>query len=315
MSASTPLLTIGLPTFNNPRGARIQIESLIDQILSLNAMKRIDILISDNSENLETLNCISEVDARGVLLEYRRNASNIGYDRNVDRVLTEARGTYCWLLSDNDPVASGALRAIVSALEKYGQAAHLIIDTTLGVENVVQYANYEDLARSFGDSLPGGLVSQNIFKRSLLPADRFRFYGNHWFHLALLLQICAKKPVVLLPNLFLPEEDNQCNWAKDGMTFITFTSLLSIVKTLKQYGYSEEFCATQEAAFNKSFPQQLVTGKLYGLRPRIENFRIIDASFGREPLNRLYCYVLLLTPTLIFRLLKNVKNLWKRSLQ
>lgn len=313
MATPTPLLTVGIPTFNNPNGARTQVESLISQIRTLNAYKKVEILVSDNSENLETSDGISAVNTQEVAFEYRRNSSNIGYDRNVDLLLTESKGAYCWLLSDNDPVASEALSTILFAIENYGQCAHLIIDTSLGVEGVAQYANYEDLAQGFGISLPGGLVSQNIFKRSLLPSDRSKYYGNHWFHLALLFEICAKKPVILLPNLFVSGDSDRCSWAKDGMTFVTFASLFSIVKSLRQYGYGESFCAAQEAAFKKNLPHQLVTGKIYGLHAKREHFRTINTFFRADPLNRLYCYILLVTPALVFKLLKNLKDVWKRS--
>lgn len=312
MAAPTPLLTVGIPTFNNPNGARIQVENLINQIRTLNAYKKVDILVSDNSENLDTSECLSTINAQEVTFTYQRNGSNIGYDRNIDLLLTESKGAYCWLLSDNDPVAPEALRVILDAIEKHGQGAHLIIDTNLGVKSVAQYTNYEDLAHRFGDRLPGGLVSQNVFRKSLLPPDRSRFYGNHWFHLALLFEICAKKPVVLLPNLFLPD-DGWCRWARDGMTFVTFTSLFSIIKSLGLYGYSARFCAAQEAAFKKDFPHQLVTGKIYGLRPKREYFRTINSAFGPDPLKILYCYILLVTPAFVFRFLKFLKNLWKRS--
>ena len=103
---SSLLLTIGIPTYNNPKGLERQLKNFVSQIKGKSLQGKVEIIVSDNSDNDETKHVIKSFLDTDIRLTYIKNPFNIGYDRNVDQVLSKSAGDYCWTLSDNDPVES-----------------------------------------------------------------------------------------------------------------------------------------------------------------------------------------------------------------
>lgn len=110
---STPLVTIGIPTFN--RAA-----SLVRAVESARAQDypNLEILISDNasSDGTEALcrNLVS-VDPR---VRYFRQPENFGAVKNFSAVLSLARGEYFMWLGDDDWIDPEYVSACVAALRK-----------------------------------------------------------------------------------------------------------------------------------------------------------------------------------------------------
>ena len=309
---SSLLLTIGIPTYNNPKGIEQQLKNFVSQIKEKNLKDKVEIIVSDNSDNDDTKHVIKSFLDADIKLSYIKNPFNIGYDRNVDQVLSKSAGTYCWTLSDNDTIESNALEKIISLLESDKEIGHLIIDANKTYLSPKVYSNYEALSLDNKNILIGGLISQNIFKTSLLPKDRAKYYDNLWFHLSLLLEIGAKNTLLCMPSIFIDSEDKWCRWATNGKTFITYTNLFTLLRELEPMGYSTGFVKNQRHQLRKGFSHQIITGKLHGLKV---NKRSLDLVYYHSKDNFLYLIthiLILLTPTPVFRILKFFKNIWNR---
>ena len=50
---------------------------------------------------------------------YFENAENLGYDGNFRELVRRARGTYCFIMGNDDVVAPGALATVAEALDRY----------------------------------------------------------------------------------------------------------------------------------------------------------------------------------------------------
>ena len=93
-----PLVSIGIPTFNRPKGLRNTIENFIAQ-----DYQNIEIIISDNfSDNPEVELLCREYTTKDKRIKYFRQNSNIGMYRNFEFVMHEAKGKYFAWASDDD---------------------------------------------------------------------------------------------------------------------------------------------------------------------------------------------------------------------
>lgn len=122
------LLTVGIPTFNGAAHIDETLSSIIRQV-SVDVEDKIEILVSDNASN----------DGSGVLIEkyleshpnlvrYRKNTTNLGFDRNVDALFKSANGQYVWLIGDDDALYEGALIYVIELLEKHKDLAAIQVN-------------------------------------------------------------------------------------------------------------------------------------------------------------------------------------------
>ncbi len=92
-----PFFSIAIPTFNRPNDLKLAIKSLLIQ-----SFTDFEIIISDNSDNeISEKVCKSFDDKR---IKYSRNKSNIGFARNLYKVIKTSSGKYIFLFGDDDLV-------------------------------------------------------------------------------------------------------------------------------------------------------------------------------------------------------------------
>ena len=303
------ILTIGIPTYNNVIGVRHQLEYYLTQTQNTQLSKELEILISDNSNNNETKELVDTFISKIPELIYIKNVSNIGFDRNVDQVLNMSNGQFCWTLSDDDFLVDGALEQVLSIVKKHEDVSCFIISKNKKNAEVTVLESMKAVITSNNNGLTGGLVSENIFNKKFLPIGRNQYYGNQWFHISLLLEIGANKKVALIPNVFKEKQHSECRWASNGNVFITYTSLHAIVMNLVHFGYSDTFLKTYHNTFIKNLPHQMVTAKLYGLQCTKKNVQILVKSAKKEPFILLFCLCIMVTPAIVFVVLKKI---WRK---
>jgi glycosyltransferase involved in cell wall biosynthesis len=92
------LVSIGLPTYNRPKGLQRTINSLVNQ-----TYQNIEIIISDNcSENLDVVRVIEEAQKLDKRIKAHRQSSNRGPIYNFNFVLKQAYGKYFMWAADDD---------------------------------------------------------------------------------------------------------------------------------------------------------------------------------------------------------------------
>ena len=111
----TPLLSIGIPTRNRPQALQKTLDTIERQIEAAGVSNKVEIVVSDNTD-VDDLRLPASVVNR-MSIRYLSNEGNIGYARNVNKLITEACGQYVWLLADDDMVQEGAVQCIVACLE------------------------------------------------------------------------------------------------------------------------------------------------------------------------------------------------------
>ena len=167
MKNEQPILSICVPTRN--RGARLQImlKSLLPQIVLFGAEK-IQIVISNNASLDETddvINCFCE---QGFSVEYYKQKTNIGH-KNLDFVISKARGKYILLSGDDDIYSPNFLSSVQPFLENKSEFGILHWNRLVGDEycsNNRIFSNIFDSTiieyRTFGDFINATLSSSNF---------------------------------------------------------------------------------------------------------------------------------------------------------
>jgi abequosyltransferase len=107
-------LSICIPTYNRARFIGEALESIVAQ-----ATDDVEIVISDNASTDGTGEIVAAFAARFPRIRYACWNANVGFDRNVMRVVELATGGYCWFLGSDDRIEPGAVAAVLGALGHY----------------------------------------------------------------------------------------------------------------------------------------------------------------------------------------------------
>lgn len=214
-------LSICIPTYNFGNYIGQTLECFIGQM-----EPGVEIVVLDGGSTDNTRQVVSGFQKDCDSLVYHRQDFKGGIDKDIARVVSLARGEYCWLMSSDDLIKPGALRRIVLEI-KYGNDIYLCnrVDCDLNMEPVwVRYnlkkrvkdrvfnlhdssdfRKYLNLSLSIGALL--SYMSSIIFKKSKWDEviDREYAYGTCYGHAYTLLSLirdnCAlkyiRKPLIL----------------------------------------------------------------------------------------------------------------------
>ena len=302
------ILTLGVLSYNNPDGLESVLKSIFGQLDDADRA-RVEVLVSDNSTNDGVQSMIAEkFGDRGIA--YRRNAGNIGFDGNVDQVFKNGQGHYIWTLSDNDPILPGFIKETLAFLEANPDLAVVITDYQSSlVDGSVfsrKFKNCDDLMRANKMEFIGGLISQNIFNRAYLPADRTQYYGNHWIHLSVIFKMGANREVAVIKNGLSPSTDEICRWAVNGMNFTTYLCLFQIVTGLRELGYDKRFVEIIRSKMARGLPRNVASARMHGMKVNAANASLIFDNYKAYPALMALAFIMFITPTSAIRLAKSI---------
>lgn len=118
-------LSICIPTYER----REQLLATLERI-RLQLAAACEIVVADNGSRDGTVAAVRSWANSHAFIPFRllTRGVNAGFDRNLLDVVTEARGQYCWLLGDDDLPHAGAIQAILTAIDRYPEVPHLLLN-------------------------------------------------------------------------------------------------------------------------------------------------------------------------------------------
>jgi abequosyltransferase len=105
-------LSICIATFNRGDLIGTTLESIISQ-----ATEQVEIVVLDGASADDTSEVIREYQKSFPRLRYFRQNTNMGVDHDFAEAVGLANGEYCWLFSDDDVLKTGAIQAVLNAIE------------------------------------------------------------------------------------------------------------------------------------------------------------------------------------------------------
>ena len=115
MSASRPLLSVCIPTFNRSALLSRSLQSVYDECPS----DRVEIIVLDNASSDKTAQVVEQAQQADPRIQYVKNDTNLGLDGNIIKAIATASGDYVFLFSDDDVLLPGSGAAILSAIESF----------------------------------------------------------------------------------------------------------------------------------------------------------------------------------------------------
>jgi glycosyltransferase involved in cell wall biosynthesis len=120
----TPLLTVGIPTWNRCRLLSETIESVRRQAEQAGLADEVEIVVCDNASTDGTGQVVAALAAGSrVAIRYHRNETNIGPRPNLLKTIELARGMYWMFYGDDDLMVEGALASILEAFRRQPDSA------------------------------------------------------------------------------------------------------------------------------------------------------------------------------------------------
>ena len=112
----TPLLTIGIPTYN--RGLKLDrlLGQIAEQSEKLASFPRLQVLVSNNCSTDGTRDFLDKFKAESFDLRVIHQPVNIGACRNFERLHRESVTDYTWIFSDDDILFSGAIERVLRVI-------------------------------------------------------------------------------------------------------------------------------------------------------------------------------------------------------
>lgn len=122
---SSPKLSVCIPTFSRREQVLATATVVCEQLPAGS-----EVVISDNGSCDGTVDAVRAFIAAHPNVQVRlvSHATNVGFDRNVLDVVSNARGEYCWLLGDDDVPREGAVARIISELSQHRDLVHLLVN-------------------------------------------------------------------------------------------------------------------------------------------------------------------------------------------
>lgn len=194
-----PVLSICIPTYQRSAKLTVLLKSISHQ-----DDPRVEVVVSDNGSSDGTAEMVHEFSFTRPLI-WHQWEDNVGFDRNLMKVVSIANGEYCWLVGSDDALTPGAVSRVLHLIEAYKPSGILpsakICDADLSP--IPQTSTAKSI---FFDNIPFreiiprigvylGFFSLQIFKRSLwmqaASDEGWQKTANNWSQYYMMLKIAA----------------------------------------------------------------------------------------------------------------------------
>lgn len=190
-----PILTIGIPVFNEIRHIQRTLKSIETEVLKSDF--HIEIIVADNgsqdgtTELLESLQVdMSKID--NLSFKLIKQGVNKGFNFNCDTIIGESSGDYLWVLGAQETLLQGSLsevlaiigkkpRQIVFNAEVWDEATNTLVNPLIyGNKSDTIYLEVDDFYSDLGGpcrSISLNIVRTDLMKNSLKYEIRSHYWG------------------------------------------------------------------------------------------------------------------------------------------
>ena len=248
-------LTIAIPTYNaNPEHLLEALESLDPQVEA--AGGRVTVVVVDNASDAPQAAAVAGFAARFPRFRFVRHEQNLGFDRNVLRVLDSVHSNFVWFFGDDDILYSVALDEVLAAIDGTPQAtvvlsrAHFFHETG-EVTNRTLHSTLEPVVLRGADfvyrtSFTAAALSTFCVSAPAMRGASLRFsVGSNWVHFAALLVLFSDPEavgVLLDEPLLAVRRSNSARWfANFGNQYSTGIAVITMIRDGLVAGVTPEF--------------------------------------------------------------------------
>lgn len=332
-------LSICIPTLN--RGSYIgeTLESIVSQLEDGVEVVIVDGGSTDNTERVVNSYQHKYPDIRYIKKDSsEKKPSNEGFDRDCNYAVELAVGEYCWLMTDDDLLMSGAINKVLSEAEK--NYALIVANTevrnsdfsemlvhkrpNLVLDRIYKPSEWNEFAIAVGSHLT--FVGAVIIKRELwLSRSKEKYFGSGFVHVGVIFDKPINGEILVTSNPLVSIRFGNAQWTSRAFQIwmINWPSLIwsfsSISDTAKLGICSREPWKSLTALlFNRALGMYSTREyKLY-IKSQLNSQanKLISSLIAKLPRVLLYIPVWLYIRTMLpdsTYVLFNLKESWKRK--
>jgi glycosyltransferase involved in cell wall biosynthesis len=250
-----PLLSLCIPTFNRA--------SFLEETLCSIAVNCRDlpceIIISDNASNDNTSEIVThffdELD-----IQYFRNDTNIGPEKNLCRAIAAASGKYVWLLGDDDPLVEGICVHLMDMMKTQPELGYIFVPRKLvftdlsptpdgvqpaGLNGDLYFEHGRDLYQAYDGQIAGliGFYGCNIILKKIWQDsfDELNPTLSNWFHVSVILNAIKDIPCAIAGDVGV--QARYGNGPLEGIdSRIWIDYAVPVMQQAITWGYSKALC-------------------------------------------------------------------------
>lgn len=146
---------------------------------------------------------------------YHENVENLGYDGNIRRLIELASGEYCFFMGNDDLMCEGALDAVASVLDRYGDVGVVLKsyawfdDVPEKINQTVRYFNEEKYLSAGPQAISvcfrrAGVISGFVVHRDSAQACATdEFDGGLYYQMHLVAGVLVERAAVAVPEVLV----------------------------------------------------------------------------------------------------------------
>lgn len=143
-----PLISVGMPVYNEEKYLRESIESILDQDYD-----NFELIISDNASSDGTERICRDLAIRDTRIKYSRNIENIGAIDNFNKVFIEAKGDYFMFAGGHDLWSNNFMSSCLDILQSDSSSV-ISFASTVWIDEENNPVKKRSLFYDTGDSDP-----------------------------------------------------------------------------------------------------------------------------------------------------------------
>lgn len=196
ITTATPKLSICIATFKRGQFIGETLDSILKQM-----EPGVEIVVVDGASPDDTPEVMARFAAAYPEIRYFRESVNSGVDADFDKAVGYAKGEFCWLMTDDDLLRPGAVRAVLSSLggeddlvivnaevrsvdlSELFEKQRLVLDADKVYRAADREAFFAETAAYL--SFIGCVV---IRRKCWLVRDRSAYYGSLFIHVGVIFQ-------------------------------------------------------------------------------------------------------------------------------
>jgi len=226
-----PRLSICIATRNRARLVGETLENLGRQLTD-----EIEVVVVDGASSDNTAEVVKALQPRFPQIRFCPQATNSGIDGDFDKAVELARGDYCWPLSDDDCVASGAIHRVLGLLGTdpdilvvdaevcSDDFAEILVERRLPFRGERRYRT-QDAERLFLECaqhltyIGGAIVRKSVWTGR----DRRSYFGTEFIHVGVIFQAPLPGEVVALGEPLVRLRYGVAGWTTRSFKVWMFT--------------------------------------------------------------------------------------------
>lgn len=193
-----PLLSITIPTYNRADF----LDFCLEVHIPLARIHNIQIFISDNASTDSTKQVVEKRQQEYPLIQYKRNETNVGPDKNFELALTYPSTNYVWLLGDTYQIPPEGINQLLHFITKKNKIyAAIIIDVMKRASEIPQqeYSDSNKLLSDLGWHMT--CLATLVYSSDLISHANFERYQNSYFlQTGIILEYIANEDFLILWN-------------------------------------------------------------------------------------------------------------------